>query len=212
MPSKVDSSSILLTGIEQLQLSLETRTLGTLLDYADFLLKWNKAYNLTAIRDQRGVIVKHLLDSLSVLPFCPHGSVLDIGAGAGLPSVVLAIANPDLKITAIDSNSKKTRFLQQCVFHLNLTNLQVLHQRAEQLSQQQTYDFVVSRAFASLIDFFRIAMPLTKSTGMMLAMKGRYPHEELEAAGTMCDIKNINPLTVPFLDEERHLVLAAPNL
>lgn len=211
MPSKVDSSSTLLTGIAQMQLSLDARTQGTLLDYADFLLKWNKTYNLTAIRDQQGVIVKHLLDSLSVLPFCPHGSVLDIGAGAGLPSVILAIANPDLRITAIDSNSKKTRFLQQCIFHLNLTNLHVLHQRAEELSQQEPYDFVVSRAFASLKDFFRIAMPLTKPSGLMLAMKGRYPHEELAAVGTMCDIKSINPLTVPFLDEERHLVLAAPN-
>lgn len=211
MPRKFDSSSILLTGTEQLQLNLETRTLGTLLDYADFLLKWNKAYNLTAIRDQRGVIVKHVLDSLSVLPFCTHGSVLDIGAGAGLPSVVLAIANPDLKITAIDSNSKKTRFLQQCVFHLNLTNLRVRHQRAEDFSQPESHDFVVSRAFASLKDFFQVAMPLTKPSGLILAMKGRYPHEELEAVSTMCDIKSINPLTVPFLDEERHLVLAAPN-
>ena len=211
MPSKVDSSSVLLAGIAQMQLSLKERKLGTLLDYADFLLKWNKTYNLTAIRDQRDVIVKHLLDSLSVLPFCPHGSVLDIGAGAGLPSVVLAIANPDLSVTAIDSNSKKTRFLQQCVFHLNLTNLQVLHQRAEELPQQEHYDFVVSRAFASLKDFFQVAKPLTKPSGLILAMKGRYPHEELEAAGAMCDINSINPLTVPFLDEERHLVLAAPN-
>jgi len=211
VPSKVDSSSVLLAGIAQMQLSLKERKLGTLLDYADFLLKWNKTYNLTAIRDQRDVIVKHLLDSLSVLPFCPHGSVLDIGAGAGLPSVVLAIANADLTVTAIDSNSKKTRFLQQCVFHLNLTNLRVVHQRAEELSQQEPYDFVVSRAFASLKDFFQVAMPLTKPSGLMLAMKGRYPHEELEAAGTMCDIKNISALTVPFLDEERHLVLAAPN-
>ena len=210
MPDQIASSSALLQGLDQLNLELEANVVGRLLGYADFLLKWNKTYNLTAIRDSHGVIVKHLLDSLSVLPFCPHGSVLDIGAGAGLPSVVLAVANPDLSVTAIDSNSKKTRFLQQCVYHLKLTNLRVLHQRAENLSPDDPYDFVVSRAFASLEDFFQVAMPVTKPSGLILAMKGRYPHEELEAAGTMCDIKTINSLTVPFLDEERHIVVAAP--
>jgi 16S rRNA (guanine527-N7)-methyltransferase len=210
VPDQSESSSALLKGVEQMNLKLEATVVGRLLDYADFLLKWNKTYNLTAIRDSHGVIVKHLLDSLSVLSFCPYGSVLDIGAGAGLPSVVLAVANPNLSVTAIDSNSKKTRFLQQCVYHLNLTNLRVLHQRAEHLSRHNPYDFVVSRAFSSLKDFFQVAMPVTKPSGLILAMKGRYPHEELEAAGTMCDIKSINSLTVPFLDEERHIVVAAP--
>ena len=203
-------SSLLAEGAEQLRIDLTPKVSQRLIEYLGLMVKWNKAYNLTAIRDPHEMMIRHILDSLAVSPHCSEGHVLDVGAGAGLPSVVLAITNPQRAVTAIDSNSKKTRFLRQVVIELSLDNLSVEHSRVESFTPVQPFAIVISRAFSSLVDFVHVAQRLVYPGGRMLAMKGRYPTDELEHAAPLCDISDVVKLSVPFLSEERHLVIAHP--
>ena len=209
MPSESELALRLQQGLDQLQLALSAQQQGQLLAYLSLLQKWNKAYNLTAVRDIDEMLVKHILDSLSVAPFCGAAtSLLDIGAGAGLPSVVLAIVYPGMQVSGLDSNIKKTRFMQQIGYELKLTNFHVLHARADTADLSTTFDIVISRAFSSFSDFVTLALPRLVPGGQIYAMKGRYPESELAEASSLCDINSVIPLSVPYLSEERHLITA----
>jgi 16S rRNA (guanine527-N7)-methyltransferase len=176
-----------------------------LLAYRDELQRWNQAYNLTAVRDPVAMIPRHLLDSLSVLPHLRGARLIDVGTGGGLPGLPLALANGELEVTLLDSNAKKTRFCQHFILHQQLDRIDVVHERAENYHPEQPFDTVVSRAFASLADFIKVAGHLCADGGRMLAMKGTAPDEEIAAIGGGWKAHS-TPLVVPFLDEERCVV------
>ena len=198
---------LLIGGCQQLGLQLNEAQLNKIQAYLENLLKWNKAYNLTAIRDPREMVIKHLLDSLSIYPHIQGKSILDVGTGPGLPGIPVSICDTNKHWTLIDSNGKKTRFLLQMKADLALHNLDVVKGRIENLAAQDTYDVITSRAFSALQDFVGVCLPLLKSDGELVAMKGTIPHEEIEQLNhQQLDIE-IKPLAVPFLEEERHLIL-----
>jgi 16S rRNA (guanine527-N7)-methyltransferase len=203
-------SALLEHGVAQLQLALDSEQKKKLMDYVKLLSHWNKAYNLTAVRDEGEMMVKHILDSLSVVPFfAGRESIIDIGSGAGLPGVPLAICYPMAAITTVDSNGKKTRFMQHVVTHLGLSNITVLNKRAEQLAAEKKYDAVTSRAFTSLTDMLAKTNHLLQNKGLFLAMKGVYPTEELSELPTGYKVTAVHELKVPGLAAERHLVAIA---
>lgn len=192
-------------------LNVDAALLGPLQAYLDELEKWNTAYNLTAITDRADMITKHLLDSLVVLPWV-SGRVLDVGSGAGLPGIPLALANPELKVTVLDSNGKKARFMRQAKRVLKLDNLEVVESRVEKYQPAQPFDRVISRAFASLHDFFSACARLVAFDGTLLAMKGRIDPAELAEIPPDVRLIETKKLLVPGLNEERHLVMAGLKL
>ena len=171
---------LLRSGLKELGLGLPEATERRLLDYVALLDKWNKTYNLTAVRDPVQMITHHILDSLAVRPFLKGPNVLDIGTGAGLPGIPLALACPHYQFTLLDSNAKKTRFVIQAKGELGLDNVQVVHERAERYRPTQKFDTLLTRAFASLVDMLGLAGHLLTDDGEFLAMKGNYPKAELE--------------------------------
>lgn len=181
-----------------------------LLAYLAELEKWNQAYNLTAVREPRDMVTRHLVDSLAVLPFM-SGRVLDVGSGAGLPGIPLALANPALKVTLLDSNGKKTRFLRHVQRTLNLKNVEVVESRLEEYQPDAAFNTVVSRAFSSLGEFFDAAVRLCADGGRLVAMKGKLDPKEVGGVPDGVLIKEMRRLQVPGLAEERHVVLAAPH-
>ena len=192
----------LLTGLETLNISLEEHKIEQLLAFVQLLEKWNKAYNLTAIRNKAAMIGLHLLDSLAVAPYIQGPRIIDIGTGAGLPGIPLAIYYPELQFTLLDSNAKKTRFVQQAILELGLKNVTVSHTRVEQYEPEQNFDTVITRAFASLPDILKLTSHLLSEQGILLAMKGQATDiPELEDAQT-----SIIPIHVPDVDAERCLV------
>ena len=195
---------ILAQAIDELGLTLSETQQRTLLLYLDQLLLWNKAYNLTAITDPVEALIKHVIDCLAIITHLPSGSLLDIGTGAGLPAVIIAICQPERQCTALDSNQKKIRFIKQISSELGLTNMQPIASRIE--AHEASYDVVTSRAFASLIDFVDAAQPRLADGGYLCAMKGKMPSdEELQALGDHWEIKTIK-LNVPRLHDSRHLI------
>lgn len=192
-------------------LNVDAALLGPLQMYLDELEKWNTAYNLTAITNRADMITKHLLDSLVVLPHV-KGRVLDVGSGAGLPGIPLALANPDLQVTVLDSNGKKARFMRQAKRVLKMTNLEVVQSRVENYQPEQAFDRVISRAFASLTDFFTTCARLVSLDGTLLAMKGRLDPAEMAEVPTEIHLIETKKLVVPGLNEERHLVIAGLKL
>lgn len=199
--------AVLEAGIRGMGLELPAAAVPQMLRYLDELQKWNGAYNLTAIRDPEEMVTKHLLDSLTVLPLM-KGFVLDVGSGAGLPAIPLAIANPALRVTALDSNGKKARFMRHTLRTLDLKNLEIAEGRVEEM-QSQFYDVIVSRAFAALADFFDKTAHLLAPGGIWVAMKGKLGGPELAAVPAHIHIREKRRLQVPGLDEERHAVIAA---
>jgi len=191
----------------RMQVGLSTEQQQKLLEYIALMDKWNKVYNLTAIRDQESMLVQHVLDSLSVLPHITTGRLLDIGAGGGLPGIPLAISRPDLQITLLDSNQKKTTFLRQACIELKLGNVAVECLRAESYKPKQLFDMVISRAFSELPEFIRLGAPHCRPDGRLLAMKGVFPREELAALSFKPEQIQVFPLEVPGLDAQRHLVI-----
>jgi len=191
-------------GIRQLQLTLPDGAEDQLLRYLALLVKWNAAYNLTAVRDPEQMVVKHLLDSLSILPCVQGDSLIDVGTGAGLPGLVLAMVKPELQVTLLDSNGKKVRFLRQVIAELGLKNAEAVQTRVEEFDR--TFSLVSSRAFATLADMVNGSRQLLADGGEFLAMKGVYPTEEIAALPAGFRVQAVVPLCVPFLDEERHLV------
>lgn len=192
-------------GLNQLGLSLEEGQQDRLLDYLGLLLKWNQAYNLTAVRDPGVMVSRQLLDSLSILPWVRGPRVLDVGTGAGLPGIPLAIALPDLAFTLVDSNGKKVRFLRQAVMELGLTNVAAEQLRIESFRPPDLFDTITSRAFASLADFVACSGHLLADDGQWLAMKGPLAEAEAEDLGPGLR-REILPLAVPGESATRHLV------
>ena len=194
-------------GLEGLGLALPEEATRKLLAYVDLLAKWNRTYNLTAIREPERMVSHHLIDSLAVLPHLPAGTLVDIGAGGGLPGIPIAIANPDLHVTLNDSNHKKGVFMQQAAIELGLLNVRVHVGRAEDWRPEVLFDGAISRAFAELADFIGACQHLVRSGGFFAAMKGLYPNEEIAKVplGVHCD--TVVRLNVPRVEGERHLIL-----
>lgn len=195
-------------GIGQLGIALDAEAQRKLLDYLALLHKWNKVYNLTAIRDPQQMVSNHLLDSLAVLPHLWAGRWLDVGCGAGLPGLVLAIAQPDWQFVLLDSNSKKTGFVQQAIIELGLKNVSVRCERVEAWKTTEKFDGIISRAFSELGEFLRSTRHLTAPGGRWAAMKGA-PQQELSGVPDGCRVERVIPLQVPGLDAARSLVIAA---
>ena len=177
-----------------------------LLAFIDLLHKWNRVYNLTAIRDKQLMLSHHLFDSLAVAPWVTGDHILDVGSGAGLPGVPLALISPERQFVLIDSNAKKTRFLQQAKAELGISNLIIETARVEQFQASTTFDTVLSRAFSSLSQFVLTAGGHCKPNGHLIAMKGEYPQEELREIPPGYSVKAVVALTVPYLDAQRHIV------
>lgn len=174
--------------------------------YLDLLQRWNKVYNLTAVRDPAQMLPLHLWDSLAVVPFIQAESCLDVGSGAGLPGIPLAILRPNQEFTLLDTNGKKTRFIQQAALELGLTNLKVVQTRVEQWQPAQPFAAIISRAFASLADFVTVSGMHLAAKGRLYAMKGRYPESELAELPAGWRLARSHPLSVPGLEAERHLL------
>lgn len=196
-------------GVAELGLVLADPQISQLLAYQDLIAKWNQVYNLTAVRDPQEMLTHHLLDSLAVVrPLRQHlagrATLLDVGSGAGLPGVVLAIACPDLMVTCVDTVAKKAAFIQQVAVTLGLPHLKGLHARVEALPGP--YDIISSRAFSSLPDFVKGSRQALAPQGVWMAMKGKHPQEELAALPVDVDVFHVEPLTVPDLSAERCIV------
>lgn len=199
------SQNALASGLAALDITLAAEAQHKLLAFRDLLLKWNKTYNLTALRDPALAISHHLLDSLAILPHVGTGNLLDVGSGGGLPGIPLAIARPDLSVSMVDTVQKKTTFLQQAVIELALKNVTVHHARVEEMHGQ--YAQISSRAFAEIGLFISLTRHLLAPNGRWLAMKGVRPDDELNALPADITVEAIIPLTVPGLDAERHLII-----
>jgi 16S rRNA (guanine527-N7)-methyltransferase len=200
-----ESSEILSAGLGELGLALTAEQQERLLEFIRLLAKWNRRFNLTAV-EGAAMISHHLLDSLSVLPFIKGESVLDVGSGAGLPGLPLAVARPDCQCVLLDSNGKKTRFMRQAVLELGLPNVTVVQSRIEEYRPEPAFDTVVSRAFGVLVEFVQATRGVRAPGTRLLAMKGLYPAAELtglSGAGYRADVIKLN---VPGLAAERHLV------
>ncbi len=192
-------------GIEALELDLPPAAVPQLLDYLALLVKWNAHFNLTAVRDPQEMISRHLLDCLAVLPHLHGTSLADLGTGAGLPGIPLALARPELDVMLVDSNGKKVRFLRAVVRELGLKQVEPVHARIEALSGQ--YDTLTTRAFATLADMLAWGGHLLAPGGRLLALKGRYPQDELRQLPAPFRLADALPLSIPELDAERHLLI-----
>jgi 16S rRNA (guanine527-N7)-methyltransferase len=195
-------------GIAELGLSVSAEQQQKLLDYVVLLHKWNKTYNLTAIRESQQMVSHHLLDSLSITPYLWSWRWLDVGCGAGLPGVVMAIVQPDWHVTLLDSNSKKTGFVQQAVIELGLKNVIVKCARIEDFQAVEKFDGIASRAFTELGDFLQVTHRLLAPTGRWAAMKG-WAEKELATMPNDCVVEKVIKLKVPGLNAARSLVIAA---
>ena len=202
-PQYVKLQPQLQQALSELKLQLSDEQQLQLLYYLQQLLFWNKAYNLTAIKDDQQALIKHIFDSLSIVPFLPAGNLLDIGTGAGLPAVIVAICQPQRAVTALDSNQKKIRFIKQVASELGLKNLTPVASRIE--AHEGTYQVITSRAFASLVDFVTHSQSKLADNGIICAMKGVEPVDEIQALQNDWQI-NTQVLTVPELYESRHLI------
>lgn len=199
--------NLLLNSITKLELEISTDQRHKLMLYLDKLLFWNKAYNLTAIKQPKEALIKHIIDCLAILPHLKSGKLLDIGTGAGLPGVVIAICEPNREVTVLDSNQKKIRFIRQSVSELKLTNVTPVASRIENFVPQEheKFEVITSRAFASLTDFVEAAEPRLAQDGWLQAMKGLIPEpEDINALVDEWQIDHI-ALDVPHLHETRHL-------
>ena len=197
-------------GLTFMKISLNKGIQDLLLDYLNLMQKWNRVYNLTAIRDLEKMVSTHLLDSLSVLPHLPQGQILDVGAGAGLPGIPLAAATAATtsnQFSLIDSNQKKTAFLRQAVAELKLANVRVFCLKVEDWLPPMKFNCIVARAYAELSQFIESSKHLLAADGIFAAMKGRYPATEIERIPEGYVTKQIIKLQVPGLDADRHLVL-----
>ncbi|WP_202624529.1 16S rRNA (guanine(527)-N(7))-methyltransferase RsmG [Steroidobacter agaridevorans] len=200
------SDPTLIAGAAQLGIELTDRQAQQLIRLLDELDDWNQRMNLTAIRERPAQITKHLLDSLSVQPFLHGERVLDVGTGAGFPGLPLAIVNPSRQFMLLDSTAKKLKFIEHAAALLELPNVQTVHTRAENFRPAQRFDIVLSRAVGPVEQFVKWAGHLCVGGGRLLAMKGRYPEDELGKLPSGWKLAAIHRLNVPALDEERHLV------
>lgn len=194
---------ILQAGLKALNLDISAEQQGQLLGFIKLIGKWNKAYNLTAIRQQEEMVRLHLLDSLAILPHVAGKRVIDIGTGAGLPGIPLAICMPETEFVLLDSNAKKTRFVQQAILELKLANANVFHSRVEDYRPDNLFNMVLTRAFASLPEIVEKTGHLLADDGVLLAMKGQMPDAELQQLSAKSEVI---PINVPGVQAERCLV------
>jgi 16S rRNA (guanine527-N7)-methyltransferase len=210
--------ALLLAGLDALGLALPADQVDRLLVYLDLLQKWNRVYNLTAVREPAEMLTHHLLDSLAAIGPLRHHTggaptaLLDVGSGGGLPGVVIAITCPEVAVSCVDTVGKKAAFIQQTAATLKLPNLRGLHARVERLraDQGEGFDVVCSRAFASLADFTAWSREALKPAGAWMAMKGRHPADEIAALPAATEVFHVEPLRVPGLDAERCIVWMRP--
>ena len=206
----MDNKQQLQEGLAALGLNLSTAQQLLLLEHASLLQKWNRTYNLTALRRNDQIISRHILDSLTLLPYVKEAKTLmDVGSGGGMPGIPTAICRPDLQITLLDANTKKTAFLQQTVIELGLSNVTVAAGRVETIYDKKV-DVVTSRAFAELADFAALTKLLLNENGYWAAMKGVYPYEEIEQLPANIEVVSADKLEVPMLEAERHMVIMRP--
>ena len=202
----VDPGELLEDGLQELGLEELLDGDNLLMEYVTELMNWNRVYNLTSVRKPTDIITRHILDSLSVLPYLRGDRILDIGTGAGLPGIPLAIACPEREFVLLDSSSKKLRFVQQTLGILELDNVTLENSRVEEYRPEVLFDTIICRAFSDLPEFYRNAARLCSPGGRMLAMKGVYPMTEVECLEDKAVLDEVISLKVPGLDAERHLV------
>ncbi|MDM8566161.1 16S rRNA (guanine(527)-N(7))-methyltransferase RsmG [Candidatus Halobeggiatoa sp. HSG11] len=191
-------------GLQSLNIDLSSA--NQILNYLKLLDQWNKVYNLTAVRNIEQMLPKHVFDSLTVLPYIRGTKVLDVGTGAGLPGLILAIARPDLQIVLLDSNSKKIRFVKQAIIELKIANAMAICTRTEDSNYKEEFTTVISRAYTNIYDFYTQTVKFIDKNGCLLAMKGIYPEAEIIAMKQLpVEIKSIT-LQVPMLPADRHLI------
>lgn len=195
------------TGLQQLDTALDEATQEKLLSYLEYLNKWNKTFNLTAIREPAQMVDKHLLDSLAVCPYIEGEWVLDVGSGAGLPGIPLAIVFPKKSFVLLDSNGKKTRFLTQTVHELRLSNVTVVQSRVENYQHKPLFNVIISRAFAEIPLMIEQTQHLCAKQGQFVAMKGQYPLTELDHLPKEIEVTDIHAFTLPNEPAQRHIVI-----
>lgn len=194
---------ILQQGLQELNIDADEKKIELLLAFIKLIEKWNKSYNLTAVRNREDMARLHILDSLAILPFIEGERIADIGTGAGLPGIPLAIFSPNVKFTLVDSNSKKTRFVQQAIVELKLDNVSVIHSRVEKLHVDELFSSVIMRAFSNLQNIVALTRHLISHQGIVLAMKGQNPIEELT---NFTEQYTLLPIKVPNVEAERCLI------
>ena len=209
--------SLLRHGAAGMGLALPAAAINQLSSYLDLLVKWNRVYNLTAIRDEARLVSHHVLDSLAVVSHLPDGNMVDVGSGAGLPGIPIAIACPGRAVTLVDSNHKKGAFLKQAIAELRLASVRVITERVEAYRPSESFNTVISRAFSDLADFVKLAGHLCAPDGVMIAMKGLHPTDEIAQLPSSWKVERNLRLEVPQIDASRHLVflryipITAPN-
>jgi len=194
------------SGLYSLSCQHTTIQLDLLKQYVAMLDRWNKTYNLTSVRDPKDMVPLHIFDSLVIAEHIKGENCLDVGSGGGLPTIPLAIMQPLRQFTALDTNGKKTRFIQQAVIELGLKNVQVEHVRVENWKPEIKFDAVISRAFASIYDFVTSSSNHLEDNGVLYAMKGQYPTSEMQALPSGFNLERSHKLDVPFVDGERYLL------
>jgi 16S rRNA (guanine527-N7)-methyltransferase len=198
-------------GLAALSLNLNDHVQHQLIDFLHLLVKWNRAYNLTAVRQPEQMVTRHLLDSLVIGPYLQGPRILDVGTGAGLPGIPLALAYPDYQFTLLDSNGKKIRFVTQVVAELGLVNVDVVQSRVEAYQPASRFDTVTARAYSSIEELVKQTAHLLADGGQYLIMKGAYPVAEVEAMPAGYHLEAIHQLQVPRLDAQRHLLVVRAN-
>lgn len=206
MQDNSNLAKILKQGIVTLGLDIDPSKQETLIKYLNQLIKWNKAFNLSGIKDPEKMVRLHLLDSLSIVPFIDGNIILDVGTGAGLPGFVLAICFPEKKFILLDSNGKKTRFMFQTASTLGVSNIEVIHKRAEDFKTSEQIDIVLSRAFTSLSQFVVWTQHIIGSHNKLLAMKGQYPENEIKELPSEVEVTESHILLIPGEEAQRHLI------
>lgn len=193
--------------LAQTELAVSPQQAEQLVELVALLNKWNKAYNLTSVRDPEAMLVRHIMDSLVVSPYLQGQRFVDVGTGPGLPGLPLAIINPDKQFILLDSLGKRIRFIRMAVHHLGLSNVEAVQSRVEDFQPEQKFDGVISRAFASLDDMLGWCAHLPATEGQFLALKGQYPGQELATLPAHLELHRVYPLTVPEQEGDRHLVV-----
>ena len=210
MESTLSLTEQLKTGLSSLDLDLDNEKVEQLVQYLQLLDKWNKAYNLSGIKEVQRMVAYHLLDSLAIVPHIDGNIILDVGTGAGLPGIPLAICFPEKRFLLLDSNGKKTRFLFQVKMELGLDNVEVFHNRLETFQSQEQIDIVLCRAYATLAKVVSQCGHLMKADCRLLAMKGQFPEEEIVELPASFGFVKTNELNVPGVDGTRHLIEIVP--
>ena len=200
----LSNTDLLESGINELGIKIPRNLIDNLLIYNNFLVKWNKIFNLTAIRNQKQIFTHHFLDCLAVMPFIKSNSILDVGTGAGFPGIVLALCYPEKQLTLVDAVGKKIAFIKQITGELNLTNVRVIHRRVENMDVAEKFDGIIARAFSEMEMLIKLTQPVIASDGYWYGMKSKkIMNNEMDKIDYHWEMKKIK---VPYLDAERYLI------